>query len=432
MAVKKRSLVYGAMFTIMAISYLDRINLSVAAPAIAEEFGLGPVPMGYVFSSYLWTYVVFLVPLGMAVDRWGSRALGTASLFVWSIGGALTGLIGGFASLLGARMLLGIGESAAYPVGGRVIQEWAPPAERGRASAWLNGGAYFGLAVGAIVVGWLVAVAGWRVSFVVTGLVGVLAAAAWWAFYRTPEQARGLTATERAEIPAADPVSTPLPARETLGMLVRSRSMWGLALTQGCAGYTLYLFLTWLPSFLVDTRGLDVVKSGIFTAAPYAVAVVLGLLLGRLSDTWLRRRGGLDARRRLIAVTLLVSSVILLTPLVSSTWLLLVLFSISLTCVSTTMGLCIALTTDLLRDGRRSGTAVSALIFGGNSFGLAAPIVTGYLVAATGAYGSAFVLAGVLLVSGCGVVLTMTRQPIDEADDPAPTPRRDRLTERTT
>ena len=209
MHTQRRYLVYGAMFVMMAISYIDRVNLSVAAPTIAREFGLGPVGTGYALSSYLWTYLVFLVPLGIAVDRWGARAVGAGSLVVWSIGGALTGLTGGFGSLVATRMLLGAGEAASYPVGGRAIQEWAPPEERGRAAAWLNSGAYAGLAVGAIVVGWLISEVGWRASFVVTGAAGVLVAVGWWALYRrtsTPE------APTTADVPEALPAGRRWPA----------------------------------------------------------------------------------------------------------------------------------------------------------------------------------------------------------------------------
>jgi ACS family glucarate transporter-like MFS transporter len=190
--------------------------------------------------------------------------------------------------------------------------------------------------------------------------------------------------------------------------------MWGLALTQGCAGYTLYLFMSWLPTYLVTTRGLDVLKSATFTAVPYAAAAVLGLLLGRVSDRVLRRgqaaRGG---RRSIVSGCMLLSSVILLTPFVSATWLILVLFSISLTCVSTAMAMNIALTNDLLSNGEHSGVAVSILIFGGNTFGLVAPIITGYAVAATGTFSVAFAIAGLLLLIGTALVLALTRQPID-------------------
>jgi MFS family permease len=425
MKLRRRYFVYAGMFIMLAVSYLDRINLSIAGNSISAEYGLSKIQLGYVYSSYLWTYLIVLIPFGLAVDRIGSRLLGGASLLVWSVGSGLTGAVTGLMPLFAARMVLGIGESAGYPVGGRVVEEWAPRSERGRASSWLNGGAYAGMAIGALIVGPIVSAWGWRTSFFVTGALGVLFALSWWRFYRTPDQARWLTREERelirSDAETEDPAVTlapdaeaPEPILSSIKGLMRSPTMWGLALTQGCAGYTLYLFMTWLPSYLADDRGLSTVQSSTFTAVPYGVAVILGLLLGKFSDGLLRgSSSGLTMRRRLIAACMVCSAVILAAPAVNQTWLLLVLFSISLTCVSTAMGLAIALTTELLEDRRRAGAAVSCLIFGGNLFGVLAPIVTGYVVSGTGTFSAAFLLAGLLLLIGCGAVLTLTRRPIE-------------------
>lgn len=192
--------------------------------------------------------------------------------------------------------------------------------------------------------------------------------------------------------------------------------MWALAFTQGCANYTQYLFLTWLPSYLQATRGLTVLKTGLFTALPYAVAFVLLLVLGNFSDRLLTpdaiARG---QRRNVVAATLLVSSVILLAPLVQSIWLVLALITISLACMATAITMNVALTIDLVRDARNAGLTVSVLILGGNVFGLFAPIITGYVVASSAGYAGAFVIAGVLLVLGAVVCWTCTRAPIRSA-----------------
>ncbi|HEY1411844.1 MAG TPA: MFS transporter, partial [Rhodopila sp.] len=237
----------------------------------------------------------------------------------------------------------------------------------------------------------------------------------WFLMYRGPEQAGWLRPAERARIlgERGDTVSRRANDGGAIGGLLRSPSMWGLALTQGCAGYTLYLFMTWLPTYLADTRGLDVMRSGAFSAVPYAAAVPLGLLLGMVSDRFLRRGDtGQGGRRRIVAASLLVSAVILLTPLVTNIWLILLMFSVSLTCVSTAMGMNIALTNDLLVDGAQAGAATSLLILGGNSFGIVAPIATGYIVASPFGYAGAFVIAGVLLLAGVATALLMTRKPI--------------------
>ena len=414
MVQRRRFLVYAGIFLTMALCYVDRINLSVAAKSIAADYGLSPVQLGYVFSSFLWTYLVCLVPLGMAVDRWGARWVTSGSLLVWSVAGALTGVATTYSGLFASRLALGVGEAASYPAGGRVIREWAPESERGIAAAVLNSGAYAGLAIGAPVVGWIIAQLGWRESFYITGGVGVVLAAIWYVAYRRPEEAGWLGADERACILAGRGGAAPrAESGAAVGSLLRSPSMWGLALTQGCAGYTLYLFMTWLPTYLADTRGLDVMRSGAFSAVPYAAAVPLGLLLGVASDRVLRRTGTSGGeRRRLIAGALLVSSVILLTPFVTDIWMILALFSISLTCVSTAMGMNIALTNDLLVDGAQAGAATSLLILGGNSFGVVAPIATGYIVASPLGYSGAFAVAGVLLLAGVAASLVLTRSPI--------------------
>ncbi len=412
----RRYLVYTGIFVMMMLCYMDRINLSVAAKSIAATYGLSPVQLGYLFSSFLWTYLICLIPVGMAVDRLGARAVTAGSLALWSVAGALTGVVTSYPALFATRLVLGVGETASYPAGGRVVREWAPRHERGIAAALLNSGAYAGLALGAPVVGWIVTVAGWRASFVITGAVGLVLSIAWYALYRVPEAVSWLAPEERALILAArDGQGHPARAGgSSLGVLLRSPTMWGLALTQGCAGYTLYLFMTWLPTYLADSRGLDVMRSGAFAAVPYAAAVPCGLLLGRLSDRFLRgadvAQGG---RRRVIAACLLVSSVILLTPFVTDIWVILALFSIALTCVSTAMGMNIALTNDLLADGSRAGTATSFLILGGNTFGIVAPIATGYVVASPLGYSGAFVIAGVLLLLGVATALLLTRRPID-------------------
>jgi len=419
MGVQKRHLVYFGLFSLMFINYLDRVNLSVAAKTIAETYSLSPIEMGYIFSAFLWTYLVCLIPMGLLADRFGGRAVTYTTLGLWSLAGIWTGAATTYGSLFASRLVLGIGESASYPAGGKIIREWAPTGERGLAAAFLNCGAHAGLCVGSIVVGALILQFGWRESFYITGGLGVVLAIAWFALYRRPEQATWLSAGERELIlrNRGDAIDSAGSARMTQGaalkILLKSPTMWALALTQGCAGYTLYLFMTWLPSYLAATRGMDVMKTGLFSAIPYGAAAILGLGIGWFSDGLLKRSGSSSAdRRKLIACLLLLSSVILATPFVESIWLIVTLFSISLACVATAMAMNIALTADLMTDGRYNGVATSILIMGGNIFGTAAPIITGYIVAASGGYAGAFLIAGVLLLGGAATIIAGARTPI--------------------
>jgi ACS family glucarate transporter-like MFS transporter len=177
--------------------------------------------------------------------------------------------------------------------------------------------------------------------------------------------------------------------------------------------YTQYLFLTWLPSYLQETRHLDILKTGLFTAVPYAGAALLGIGLGRLSDRILTRDAvGQGRRRSMGVIMMLFSAVILATPFVESVWLMLALFTLSLTGMATAISLNFSLVNDLLRNPEDSGKAMAILIVGGNAFGIAAPIVTGYVIQLTGSYNWAFGIAGLLLVAGATILQTMTRRPI--------------------
>jgi ACS family glucarate transporter-like MFS transporter len=416
-----RYIIYLLLFSMLMINYIDRVTLSVAAKSIATEYGLSPVQMGYLFSSFLWTYVLCLIPAGMLVDRIGVRKVCAGGLALWSLSTIVTGLSSSFAMLVATRLTMGAGESTSYPAAGRAIQEWAPQNERGFAMAIFNSGAYAGPAVGALLMGWLISRVGWKTAFVIAGASAFVWLVAWLAFYRQPERAnpagkRGETAIAPQRGQRADSKAA---RGSSLGTLLRSPSVWGVALTQGCAVYTQYLFLTWLPGYLQSVRHFDIKSVGAYTALPYVGAVLLGILLGKLSDHLMKgQEPGSGKRRKMIATLLLSSSVILLTPFVSQLWLIMLLFTVSLTGISTAIAMNVALTCDLLESSADAGKATSIATLGGNIFGLLAPIVTGYVIAGTGSYGMAFVVAGALLVCGAVISLRMTRQKI--GCDPVP------------
>jgi len=299
-----------------------------------------------------------------------------------------------------------------------VVREWIPAGERGLTNAIFMAGTQAGPAVGALLVAWILSHLGWRLSFVVVGAIGFIWLVAWLVWFDQPERVRWLDEAERRKILAERAADTQALGRRTgshrILQLLRTRTMWGLALSEGCAVYTQYLFLTWLPSYLQTTRQLTVLKTGMFTALPYAGAAVLGILLGRLSDRMLSATGVGEGRRRNMGVVMMLSSaVILFTPFVENVWMLLALFTLSLTGMATAISLNFSLVNDLLRNPEDSGKAMSILIVGGNAFGIAAPIVTGYVIERTGNYNWAFGIAGLLLLSGALILLTMTRRPIE-------------------
>jgi ACS family glucarate transporter-like MFS transporter len=413
---RRRYWIYLLLFCLCAINYVDRIALSVSSQAIAQEFNLSPVALGYLFSSFLWTYIICLLPMGMLVDRYGTRISNAVSISVWSAATMLTGAAGSFSTLVATRLAMGAGEASTFPAGIRTIREWVPVGERGVATAIFNSGGYAGPAFGAILLAWVSSIWGWRGSFVVAGAIGFVWLAAWLIWFNKPEKVTWLQPAEREKILSERNAGASIAATgsvTSLRNLLRARSVWGLALTQGCAVYTQYLFLTWLPSYLQATRDLSILKTGMYTAISYGLAVILGIALGRVSDAVLNpatvRNGG---RRNMVVIMMLCSSIILAAPFVTSVWGIVALVTVSLTGISTAVSLNFALTNDLLRNPQDAGKATSILVFGGNIFGVLAPIVTGYVIAGSGGYGWAFGLAGILLLIGALSSLTLTRQPI--------------------
>lgn len=405
------------LFTLAMINYVDRVALSVASKPIAAQFGLSKIAMGYLFSSFLWTYLLCLLPMGILVDRFGSKVLNAAGIALWSIATMITGAAWSYGSLIATRLAMGVGEATTFPAGGRVVREWIPAGERGITNAVFLAGTQMGPAVGALLVAWLVSQIGWRSSFLVVGSVGFLWLIAWVLWFDLPERSSWLGEEERAKILREREADTQALRQRSRSIrvldLLKTRTMWGLALAEGCAVYTQYLFLTWLPSYLQETRHLDILKTGVFTAVPYAGAALLGIGLGRLSDRILTRDAVGQGRRRYMGVTMMLfSAVILATPFVESIWLMLALFTLSLTGMATAISLNFSLVNDLLRNPEDSGKAMAILIVGGNAFGIAAPIATGYVIQLTGSYNWAFGIAGLLLVAGATILLTMTRRPI--------------------
>ncbi|KWR74622.1 hypothetical protein RM96_35470 [Cupriavidus sp. IDO] len=400
--------VYLLLFTMALINYLDRVALSVAAKPIAAEFHLGPVEMGYLFSSFLWTYLLCLIPSGILADKYGARGVSAGGMGVWSIATVFTGLVGSFPALFATRLVMGAGEATSYPCANKFIRDQVPAKNRGFATTIFNSGAYAGPALGALVIGWLVSVFGWRAAFMLAGAVGLLWLAPWMIWFRNSRP-------EASDVAAGSEATAAMSGGVGLAGLLKSGSMWGIALTQGCAVYTQYLFLTWLPSYLQATKGMDIKEAAIYTALPYGCAVLFGMLLGKFSDRVLRP-GDAEAgkRRPMIGAMLLCSSVILAAPVVDNIWVIVLLLAVSLTGIATAISLNMALANDLLVHASDAGKANSIAIVGGNVFGILAPIVTGYLVAATSSYNYAFAAAGVLLLAGAAISQVATRKRIGD------------------
>jgi MFS family permease len=413
----RRYAIYVLLFLFLSIYSLDRVTMAVAGSSVAAEMHIGPVALGYLFSSYLWLYAVLLLPVGALTDRVGTQRMSAIAAGFWSLSQMLGGAATSLAFLLATRLGLGVFESAANPCAHRALREWTPLRERGLATAIWYSGTTAGPALGAPMVGWLITEFGWRSSFVVTGLIGLVWVAVWLPVYRPPERASWLGDAERAMILRERGVSSIEQGASIgyRGLLLTTPTMWGLALTQGCINYTAYFFLAWLPSFLQASYGVTVLQASAYTAVPFALSTVFSLGLSHFCDRVLSAQALLDGKRRYaVAIGALLSGTIVLTPYVGSITMATIVLTVSLTSNTFAQSMNFALTNDRLRSTGDVGRAYAFFTLGGITFGILGPIVTGYLVSITGNFKVALVLCGGLSVLAAVLVTSLTRRAMGE------------------
>lgn len=321
---RKRFLIMGLLFVTVVINYLDRSNLSIAAPELFRELAIDPVHAGLVFSAFGWTYALMQIPGGWLVDRVSPRTLYAAALILWSAATVLLGFAGSFIGLFALRLVVGALEAPAYPINNRVVTAWFPTRERATAIGFYTSGQFVGLAFLTPVLAWLQAHMGWHMVFVSTGLAGIAWGVIWFAIYREPRAFRGVNQAEihlireggglvdmGSKQTTAASARTPSTWRDFKFVLGR-RKLWGVYIGQFAVNSTLWFFLTWFPTYLVKYRGMDFIKSGFLASLPFLAAFVGVLSSGLLSD-WLIRKGASQgfARKLPIISGLLVSASII-------------------------------------------------------------------------------------------------------------------------
>jgi ACS family glucarate transporter-like MFS transporter len=410
---RKRYIVYTMIFMFNLVAYIDRINMSVAAVSIAEDLKLTAVSLGWLFSSFLVTYIAMLLPIGYLLDKIGVKWMATLGALVWSISQVLTGAVGSFFPLLLTRLGLGVGEATYGPVTYKSVREWGPASEHGAAIGFTQSASLLGPAIGAPFVAWVTASTSWRWSFVITGAIGLLWVLIWLLLrISTPEKTKWVSEAEREKITRERYEDNPVVASQGVGYLglIRSPSLWGLAINQGCAVYSLYLYLSWFPNYLSVQRHVSLIESGWLTAAPFFVGAILVLVVNWIGDRTLSTDGRRKGRRRFVViVSLLMTAGGMAIPYAEPLWLVIVLATLPIGFAGAVSPANAALTSDLLRSPADAGKAFAFIVLGANLFGIMAPIVTGYIVAYTGSFNSAFMLAGCISIVGAACAYFSTR-----------------------
>jgi sugar phosphate permease len=404
------------------INYFDRINISVAAPQLQQEFGLSPEELGLLFSAFFWSYSLLQVPGGMVLDRFGVTRVGRWGAFLWALASAITAVSSGFGGIFAARVLLGVAEAPAFPANQKATGYWFPRNERARSTAIFDSAAKFSNVIGVPLVAFAIVSLGWRWGFGITAALSLAYFAAYWAIYRDPSQDTRLSAVEREYIVAGGATPEGLAAggnSAMLGYLLRNRKVWGLTIGFAAYGYSFYLFLTWLPGYLVQTLHMSILKSAGYATIPWIFASLSDLLIGGFLIDYLIGRGydETKVRKTVLVVGMLLGltvfgAVTTTDPLWAISWI-----SIALSGLSAAAPVGSSLVS-LIAPRGGTGTIGGIVNFANNLMGVAAPVITGFIVGLTQSFAGAFLVAGVVLVVGifAYVVILGRIEPIPEPE----------------
>jgi MFS transporter, ACS family, glucarate transporter len=386
------------------ITYLDRTNVSSAAAGFERDFGLSKTQIGLVFSAFAYPYLVIQVIGGWISDRFGARRTLIVCGIVWATATALTGMAGGLVSMIVARVLLGLGEGATFPAATAAMSRWVPKGERGYAQGITHAAARIGNALAPTAVIVIMAAWGWRASFFVCAAISFVWVAIWaMTFTEFPKNHPGITAVELASLtePPANLPDIPW------GPLIKR--MAPVTLVYFCYGWTLWLFLSWIPQYFLHSQKLALMQSAWFASCVYFAGVLGDSLGGIVTDRILKRTGNLRrARSAMVSVCLLLSTLSLVPLMFSHSALTsLLLLSAGFFFSEMTIGPMWAIPMDIAPN--YCGTASGIMNTGSAMAAIISPVAGGFLIDLTGNYQLPFV--GSMVLMGIGVLLAYRMRP---------------------
>lgn len=394
------------------VNFFDRVNLSVSHDSLIAAFGISDVVFGYLSSSYNWTYALCQLPIGVVLDKLGVRRVGRIGTFIWSAASFAAAAAPDLNAFLGARLLLGVGESPTFPSNGKAIGLWFPERERSLATSLNDAAAKFASAIGVPVIGIVLIHAGWRWSFAFTGAISFAYFLLFWRVYRDPAEDPELTEAERLHIEDRpvdsssddDRRAAPNPSEERstplLGLLAQ-RKVLGLAIGFGSYNYVFFLLLYWLPAYLSSALHIDLLHSFLYTSLPWLLATATDLVFGGFLVDFLVQRGwNQSAVRRTVLIGGTAFGLgILGAARAHSASQALIWITVSLSGLAAAAPVAWSLPSFIARwpDVGKVGGIIN---FAGQVSGIAASILTGYLVSALHSYAVAFAVAAAYLAVG--------------------------------
>jgi MFS family permease len=387
------------------ITYIDRVNVSTASLVFKQDLHLTNAQVGLVFSAFAYPYVFFTTIGGWLSDRIGARWALTVSAVIWGSATLLTGMTTTLAAMLAARAVLGFGEGATFPIATRAMCEWLPERRRAFAQGVTHSSSRLGAAVTPPLVAWLIALITWRGSFVVLGVVSLAWALAWAVYFRdNPADHVSITAKELESLPPfvlRDRKADPVP------WLSLARRMVPVTVVYFCYGWTLWLYLAWIPSFFLHSYNLDVKNSALFSSGVFFAGVVGDTLGGVVSDRILSKTGDRIMARRNLVVAGFVCSLLcmLLIFFVRSVSAAVICLSLGFFFAEFTIGPMWAVPMDIAPQF--SGSASGLMNIGSPLAAIVSPVVFGYMIDKTGNWTLPFLGSISILLVGSIVAFWM-------------------------
>jgi MFS family permease len=395
-----------------AVNYIDRVALSIANPLIRHDLGLSIAEMGVLLSAFLWPYAFAQLPVGALIDRIGARKLLAGGLVLWSVAQGAAGLVTGMGQFVWTRVLLGIGESPQFPVGARVVRDWFNLRDRGKATGIFNCTSTLGPAIAPPLLTVIMLGIGWRWMFGVLGLAGLVVAAIWFVLYRDTGSEQ-VSDDDFAHIHEGEPVSVGTVTLDEWKHLFTYRTTWGMILGNFGSGYIIWLFAAWLPGYLEIQRHMTIPHTGLVAAIPYVFGVIGSISGGYVCDA-LRDRGMslVGSRKAPIIIGMLCAAVLVAIAAVTPD------NTIAVGCISISLfftnaaGASIWALAVVAAPARGVASLGAMQNFGGFIGGALAPMVTGFIVEATGSFVPALLIAAVVSVASAFIYLFVVREPV--------------------
>ncbi|MDQ0121814.1 sugar phosphate permease [Pseudomonas lini] len=425
---KYQSITVVFLLLIGIVNYLDRSALSIANTSIQKDMMISPSQMGILLSAFSIAYAFAQLPMGMIIDRLGSKIALGASLLAWSVAQSTFGMVNSFAGFMGLRVLLGIGEAPMFPSAAKALSEWFDANERGTPTGIVWSSTCIGPCLAPPLLTLFMVNFGWRGMFIITGAIGIVLAVCWLAFYKSKAQylaelaaeGKPLPTEKTAPVQAADPQAPKVSYFAGWLDLFKHRSTWGAVLGFMGVIYMLWLHLTWLPGYFEREHGMNLYKTAWLVSLAYGFGAVGTIVAGRFCDGLVRRGMSILASRKSGVITGLVLAALFTVPLSFVTGLTgciillcLALFSINMASATAWM------IVNTIVDSRRVASFGSIQNFGGYIAGSVAPIVTGFSIQYSGSFNTAFMISAVVALCSALAYYLLLNAPISDAE-PAP------------